>query len=291
MVEVQGGLTMKHGFAAALALTGFLCLGGMAQASTPAPTPEQAARIQAVQAVLDNLHPQSGAVPIKAANATLQLGNDFYFLNAADSRAVLTEVWGNPPSASDGVLGMVFPAGKSPADDTWGAVVTYAGDGYVSDADAHKLDPAKLLETLREGEDEVNRQRQADGYPTTHLAGWAEPPAYDAARHNLIWAKLIAFGDQQDNTLNYDVRVLGRRGVLSMNIVAGADDLQALRPEASRLMATAAFDPGSRYTDFDSSIDKKAEYGIAGLIAGGAALAVAKKVGLLGILLLVAKKG
>lgn len=263
-------------------------------AETPV-TPVNPAQVAAEQARLEgvvaSLKPHSGQIAIPTADALLQLGDHYYFLDAADSRRVLTELWGNPPSAVEGVLGMIFPKGLSPLDDTWGAVVTYTGDGYVSDEDAAEIDADKLLTTLREGEDEDNRQRQANGFETVHLAGWAQPPQYDAQKHNLIWAKVLKFGGNQGATLNYDVRVLGRRGVLSLNIVAGLDDLAEVGPAATALMNTAGFDAGSRYTDYQPGKDQKAAYGVAGLVAGGAALAVAKKVGFLGVLLLFLKKG
>jgi uncharacterized membrane-anchored protein len=230
-------------------------------------------------------------VAIAGANATLHLGQDYYFLDASDAKIVLTEIWGNPPSAVTDVLGMILPSGKSPVDDTWGAVITYVGDGYVSDADAHKIDADKLLDQIREGEDEDNRQRAAAGFETSHLVGWAQPPSYNPVLHNLIWAKSVSFGSSPDQTLNYDIRVLGRAGVLSMNIVAGMDDLATVGTDAKALMGTATFDQGARYQDYEAGVDKKAEYGVAGLIAGGLAVAVAKKVGLIGILLLILKKG
>lgn len=267
-------------------------LGATAALSAPTDlTPEQRARVEEIRSIVDNLHPRSGFVSVPAAKATLALGDDFYFLGADEAKAVLTKVWGNPPEAVQNVLGMVFPQGASPVDDTWGAVLTYLGDGYVSDSDAHRIDATKLLDSMREGEDDLNKQRQQEGFPASHLVGWAEPPTYNAENHNLIWAKIIAFSGEPEHTLNYDVRVLGRAGVLSMNIIAGADDLAEIRPEASRLMARATFDAGARYADYVEGADKKANYGVMGLIAGGAALAVAKKVGLLGLIVVFAKKG
>jgi len=246
--------------------------------------------MQRMQALREAIRPQTGRIVIESAKATLNLGEDFYFLGAADARRVLIEAWGNPPSTVEGVLGMVFPTGKDFLDDSWGAVVTYTDDGYVSDEDAAGIDYAKLLTQMREGEEADNRARTAEGYEVVILTGWAQQPSYDALRHNLIWAKELAFGNDPRHTLNYDVRVLGKSGVLSMNIVAGMDDLQTVGPDATRLMNTVTFNPGSQYADYREG-DRKAAYGVAGLIAGGAALAVAKKVGILGILLLLLKKG
>jgi uncharacterized membrane-anchored protein len=35
------------------------------------------------------------------------------------------------------------------------------------------------------------------------------------------WAKEIRFGDREENTLNYNVRVLGRKCVLVLDFIAG----------------------------------------------------------------------
>ncbi len=277
------------------ALTLALSLFTVSNATASAPselTPEQRAYIAQMQALHDSLHPQGGTVAIPQAHVTLNLGETYYFLNADESRRVLTEGWGNPPETVTDVIGMIFPAGKTFTDDTWGAVLTYVEDGYVSDSDAAGIDYAELLNRLRQGEAQENEARRAAGFATTHLVGWAQEPSYDPQRHNLIWAKEISFSDSTTgNTLNYDVRVLGRRGVFSMNLVTGMDRLEPTRAAATQLMGAAAFDAGSRYTDYVEGQDKKAAYGVAGLIAGGAAVALAKKAGLLGILFLILKKG
>lgn len=278
---------------AALTLALSLFTASVAAASAPTePTADEKAYIAQMQALQASLHPKAGAVAIPGVHVTLNLGETYYFLNAEESRRVLIEAWGNPPESVNDVIGMIFPAGKTFTDDTWGAVLTYVEDGYVSDADAAKIDYAALLDQLREGETQENEARRAAGFGTTHLVGWAQQPSYDPQRHNLIWAKEISFSDSTSgNTLNYDVRVLGRRGVFSMNLVTGMDQLEPTRAAATQLMGTAAFDAGSRYTDYVEGQDKKAAYGVAGLIAGGAAVALAKKAGLLGVLFLILKKG
>lgn len=44
--------------------------------------------------------------------------------------------------------------------------------------------------------------------------GWAEPPSYDAPAHKMYWAKDLLFSGNTEHTLNYNIRILGRRGVL-----------------------------------------------------------------------------
>jgi uncharacterized membrane-anchored protein len=110
-----------------------------------------------------------------------------------------------------------------------------------------------------------------------HLVGWAEPPRYDANAKKLYWAQHLR-GSSGQNSLNYDVRVLGREGVLSMNAVAGMDQLEDVRKDMRPLIEIAEFNEGYRYAEFNKSTDKMAEYGLGALIAGG----VAAKLGLFG---------
>lgn len=272
----------------ALALAAFLIRPAFADGNQP--TPEQQAEIQKLTQLAQSLDPKFGDVPIAGADATLHLGKQYYFLSADQAKRVLIEAWHNAPEAATGVLGMVFPAGKTFSDDTWAAIITYQGDGYVSDSDAKSTDYDAMLKSVRDSEGDVNEHRKSEGLMPLHLVGWAQPPFYDAAHHSLVWAREIKFGNQTDDTLNYDVRALGRRGVLSMNIVSSMSKLMEVRGAAAELQQVATFDPGSRYTDFQAGVDKKAEYGIAGLIAAGIGVAAAQKFGLLAIGLLFLKK-
>ena len=260
-------------------------------ASGQAPTAAEKAQIEKYKKLLASLHPMHGDIPIPGASATLRLSDGYYFLDAADAKRVLIEGWENPPEAVDNALGMVFPKDKTYLDDTWGAVVTYQPDGYISDSDAKTADYSKLLHDMQSGEDDENKARKDKGFEPIHLVGWAQAPSYDPARHTVIWARELQFGDKADHTLNYDVRELGRKGVLSVNIVDKMSHLSGIRPAAADLGGIATFDPGSRYTDYQSGVDKKAAYGIAGLVAAGAGVVLAQKLGLIGIALLFLKKG
>lgn len=262
-------------------------LGAQAEAKPSAPEPKGPD-----VSWQEKLSHRTGVIQLSAGGARLTVGPGYYFLDETDSRKVLVDGWGNPPEAADGVLGMIFPAKYQPLDkEAWGAVVSYEDVGYVSDRDASKTDPDKLLSDLRKGEDEGNEARKAKGYETVHLAGWAERPSYDPIRHVAIWARDLQFGSATVNTLNYDIRLLGRRGVLSLNVVAAMPDLPAVKAATDSVVAQAAFDPGSRYADYQKGQDKVAEYGVAGLIAAGVGLAAAKKLGFLAIAMVFLKKG
>ncbi|GAB3387695.1 DUF2167 domain-containing protein [Lysobacter fragariae] len=231
---------------------------------------------------------KDGTVTVDGAHATLKLDPNFRYLGAADARKVLENLWGNPPD--DSVLGMVVPKGAGVmADNGWAVVVTYSDDGHISDEDAAKMDYADLMKDMQAEDKEVNEARKEAGYPGLHVMGWAEPPHYDAANKKLYWAKELKSDDSDTNTLNYDIRVLGRHGYMSMNAVARMSEMGEVKTGMQRLLPMVEFDAGSRYADFNGSTDKLAAYGIAALIGGG----IAAKSGLLaklGLLLLGLKK-
>jgi len=164
--------------------------------------------------------------------------------------------------------------------------IEYDEDGYVSDEDADDIDYTELLDQMREGTAEASAERVQQGYEPIELVGWASPPYYDKAAHKLHWAKEIRFGEQPENTLNYNIRVLGRKGVLILNFIAGMSQKEMIDSKLDAVLSMAEFDQGSRYEDFDPDIDTVAAYGLGALVAGK----VAAKTGLLAAALLFLKK-
>lgn len=238
--------------------------------------------------VLADVTPGQGAVALTGTPVSLDISEAFDFYDAAESRVILEDLWGNPPDTT--VLGMIFPAGESPADALWGAVLTYEETGYVSDDDASTTDYAELLKEMQASTLAANAERESAGYDTVVLKGWAETPRYEASTHRLYWAKDLVFsGSEGASTLNYDMRLLGRRGVLSVNFIGPIEALAEVREAAPALLAQASFNAGESYADFREG-DKTAGYGVAALIAGGAGAAVLKKTGLLAVALVFLKK-
>lgn len=270
--------------AALCVVTVFLCGASVALAQSQAAEGDMT-----VEAFMAQLHPQHGDIKLSKGNAELHLSDKYYFLNAEDAKRVIVEAWGNPPSGHEDVLGMVVAEGSNPVDD-WGAIVTYEETFYVSDKDVDKTDYDKMIKQIHDAEPDNNTQRQKEGFGTVHLVGWAQPPTYDKVHHTLIWAQDLQLSTNATDTLNYDLRLLGRHGVLSLNMVDLMPNLPKVREQAKNLALAGVFMPGSRYEDYEKG-DKKAAYGVGGLVAAGLGLAAAKKFGLLAILLLVAKKG
>lgn len=215
---------------------------------------------------------QTGTVVLRDGIATIRLPESFRFIGPEGARRLLTEGWGNPPGAGEGTLGMLIPTAASPLSaEGWGIVIEYEEEGYVNDSDAASIDYAKLLKQMQDSTVATNERREKQGFEAVTLIGWAEPPHYDSAAHKLYWAKELAFGKNSERTLNYNIRVLGRRGVLVLNAVASMSQLAAIRSQTVEVLTAVDFNEGHRYADYLPGTDKAAAYGITGLIVGATA--------------------
>jgi uncharacterized membrane-anchored protein len=204
---------------------------------------------------------------------SLDLPAAYRFLPKAAAAKVLEA---NGHFENDSVLGIVAPDDDG---DEWFALLTFDPEGYIKDDEP--VDASELLGSMRQGMSELNEERTKRGFKPLALDGWSDPPRYDHARHELVWALIVS--DADGKSVNYNTRVLGRRGYASLNLVTDPAALAAHRPHATTLLAGVHFAKGARYEDFDSKTDKVAEYGLAGLIMAGAGLGAAKliKIGLI----------
>ena len=270
----------------ALSLAGALLLGP-AWAQEPDAAEPEAASEEAAGDRGPALSYRTGEIVLPNKVASLHLGARYRYLDPAETEKLLV-AWGNQPGSD--TEGAIVPTDVEPFSDAgWAVIVTYDNDGHVDDSDARDFNYADMLKDMKEGTESENADRKKEGYEAVHLVGWAEDPHYDGATKKLYWAKELDFEGSKSHTLNYDVRVLGREGVLSMNAVAGIGQLDQIRRSMRPLIDVAEFNEGYRYAEYNAKTDKLAEYGLGALIAGG----VAAKLGLFGklfALIIAAKK-
>ncbi|TPV93209.1 MAG: DUF2167 domain-containing protein [Myxococcales bacterium FL481] len=251
-----------------------------------------AIRRMQIRAFIAELPSLSGDVTLDDGVATLHLGNAYRFYAPEQAEKILVDVWNNPPGRAG--RGILVPTDVDLASpDGWAVVLEFAEDGYIDDEDADDIDYNDLLASIQSTDEPENKQRSKQGYPAIFTVDWAEPPHYDKDKHALYWALHLApdpeGSDPDKSSLNYMIRVLGRRGVLELNAVAELRQLPDIRPRMEEVYKLVEFEPGHRYADFDPDLDKVAAYGLGGLIAGKLAM----KTGLFAIILkglLAAKK-
>lgn len=265
-------MTIRNTPIAIAILALFLMISQLLRADDPIPakmTREQR------EILASSLKWQTGTITVQDGMAKINLADNFRYLDSADARKVLHDLWGNPDNPD--ILGMIFPKDSGPLDrGGWAVTVKYENGGYVKDNDAEKINYDDLLKKMQQGARDSNPAREKAGYPSIEIVGWAAPPRYDKATHKLYWAKDLKFGDDPHDTLNYDIRILGRRGVLVLTALGNIDQLQEIKDKTPDILAMVDFQPGNTYAEFDPKIDKVAEYGLTGLIAGGAIAAAAK---------------
>lgn len=233
--------------------------------------PSQEMTDEEYQALIDTIEAgfvyQTGTVDLGEGLASLNVPIGYKFIDQEQSEYVLTTLWGNPPSV---VLGMLFLEDQSPVSDnlTYAVEISYSDEGYISDKDAKKINYNKMMKDIKASAEEENQMRIAEGYQPVEIIGWASEPFYDEVNNKLHWAKEIKFGDDELNTLNYNIRILGRRGYLTMNAIGDMDALPGFQNDIDNILASVDFNAGNTYSEFNPDIDKVAMYGIGGLVAG-----------------------
>ena len=228
---------------------------------------EQIEYLLQIDSIENAMRYEYGSVSLQDGIATLDVPSGYKFLNAEQSNYVLTELWGNPPEET---LGLLFPEDVSPVSDNFSYVVeiTYSEEGYIDDEDAEDLDYDDLLEEMQSDAQESNEQRKELGYQTIELVGWASEPFYDSENKKLHWAKELRFSENELNTLNYNIRVLGRKGYMNLNVIGDMTALPQVKSDINIFLDNVHFTDGNTYSDFNPDLDEVAAYGIGGLIAG-----------------------
>lgn len=210
---------------------------------------------------------QYGTIELGDGIAKLTVPKGFKYLDPEQSNTVLTTLWGNPPAETYGLL---FLEDQSPLSEnfSYAVEISYSAEGYIKDDDAEDINYEELLEEMQSDIEASNPERIAQGYPSYQLIGWASTPFYDAENKKLHWAKELLFEGYDVPTLNYDIRILGRKGMLSLNVIGDMDALPLVKQDINKILESTEFTKGNQYSDFDPDIDEIAAYGIGGLIAG-----------------------
>lgn len=212
--------------------------------------------------------------------AEIKIPAGYRFAGKEGTRRFL-ELTQNPPNGNE--LGVIVPD-VDPGDknqEFWFIIFEFNQVGYVKDDDRDKLDADALLKSIKENTEESNQERARRGWPAYHVTSWVTPPFYNTSTNNLTWAMqgYSQEGEKRDTSVNYSVRILGRRGTMNVDLVLDPELVKGVVPKFETLLTGFSYQQGSSYSDFRAG-DKIAEYGLATLVAGGAT-AIAAKTGLL----------
>jgi len=118
-----------------------------------------------------------------------------------------------------------------------------------------------------------NERRREMGLSELKLLGWAVPPRFNDQTKNLEWA--LRVGSDNGESINYSTRLLGRHGVMEVDLVCTPEEMDTLLPQYQSIISGYQYLTGNSYAEYREG-DKVAKYGLTALVAGGAAVAAGK---------------
>ena len=238
-------------------LLALLMVPCLSQAAAPR---SQEERAEAIRALQWKEGPSTEAI---ADKATLKTTDALVYLDEANSKKFL-ELTDNIPTDGSYII--------YNTKNNWWADFSFNPAGYIKDDE--KIDADALLKTLKDGDETGNKERQRLGIGELHTEGWYVPPHYDPATKRLEWGVKLRSGN--DFNVNYTVRILGRTGFTSATLVSSPDRLATDVESFKAILPGFEYNGGEKYAEFKEG-DRVAEYGLAALVAGGAAAIATKK--------------
>lgn len=198
-----------------------------------------------------------------AAIAQLPLPSGFKFTGAEGAKAFLASI-GSPPTPN--TVGLLVPLGLTPS---WAVAFTFEEVGRVRTDDKEMIDADRLLANIKAGLGRLNAARRSAKAPEIADLEWIEKPKYDEARRSLTWA-IRGVVPADKGTANYDVRFLGRHGVMKATVMTSDDKYDALVSQVRPILEGFEFTPENRYSDWKDG-EKIATSGLTDLVGGGSA--------------------
>lgn len=245
-----------------LCVCALIVVGQSRKRPAPSPSPSPEFSWENFEGVTWQKGPSLGDL---GGNAQVKVPQGYVFAGASDTRTIM-EANHNPVTGKE--MGFVAPAGED-----WFAVFEFDDVGYVKDDEKGSLDSNAILESIRSGTEEGNKERAKRGWPTMTILGWEQAPHYNELTHNLEWS--IRATSEGSPIINHNTRLLGRGGVMEVTLVTDPRTLADTLPKFKTMLAGFEFKQGHRYAEFRAG-DRTAAYGLTGLIVGGGTAALVK---------------
>ncbi len=211
----------------------------------------------------DSIRGRKGRVSIPTYHTYMEVPEGLLYLAKNEANYLLENYWGN--NHDNSILGVIVNKNAGIyANVEIAYVITYEKAGYVSDKDASSIDYDYLLESLRQTTQENNKIYGRDW----ELRGWAETPFYNKNQKVLYWARQFHSEKENNDWINYDIRILGKEGFMVIQAIADLGALLEVKAEVKDIIQFIKYDEGYAYSDFNPKTDHVAEWTIGGLVAG-----------------------
>lgn len=245
-----------------------IAIGGSFLIGRELPAQEDEAALRRLQEVYQSIPWQQGpALATIADVAEIQVPVGYQFTGGKGA-AVWWDANGNAPDST--IVGAMMPVD----DPRWFLTFYYDAIGRVPDDEGNKLDADAILKDIRENTAAGNAYLRGKGLPELLADGWIVAPKFDDSTKNLVWG--VKGSNSVGNEIaNFDTKILGRRGVMSVKLVTDPASMNSQIPTVKGLLSGFQFKSGQKYAEWRSG-DKIAKYGLTGLITGGVTAAAAK---------------
>lgn len=215
----------------------------------------------------DLFNAKTGTVHFSECHASISVPEGFVFLNKEEAKHLLVDYWNNPEDHVSNLLGVLVPnTAKAYFQVSVAYVIQYDNCGYIKDDDANSVDYSEMLKEIQKEERKINQNLPEDQRLST--LRWEFPPKYMRGSHVLVWAKHLGQIGGGGDVVNYDMRILGKDGLVSLMAVIDPSDSQDVKDLEQFIINSLQFDNGYAYADFDESRDHVSDWTIGGLVAG-----------------------
>ena len=249
-----------------------ICSMAFPEDSTTLLPQAEAPIIEKLNHQLDSLENQikyhTGNIMLAGGKFNLRVPDEFLFIDAAQSRYILEELWGNLPDPE--VAGMIVRKGFQPSKliNDYSFVIGYSDIGHVSVEKDAELNHTDLLANLKNNMLRSNESRLNMGLNTMAVSGWVMVPYFDHFKKALYWATRITANGTDEEILNYNLRLLGKTGVIKINAVATLDQLSDIKKNLPLIIAQTRFSAEERFEAFKEGTDRESKQNLTSLIAG-----------------------
>ncbi|WP_290794469.1 DUF2167 domain-containing protein [Flavihumibacter sp. UBA7668] len=210
----------------------------------------------------------AGKLRFSDQSIRMKVPSGYYFIDAVQSRYILETIWGNVPDEE--VLGMIVRSDFLPGEinNDYSFVISYSPVGYIPTDETPDFDHNELLEDIQDQLQESNKKRLENGFNALQAENWVMVPYFDNYKKALYWATELKVNGSDEALINYNLRLLGKNGVLKINAVGTMDQLPAIKQVLPYILAQTEFLEGFRYADQPDQTKTEHPWKLEELISG-----------------------
>jgi uncharacterized membrane-anchored protein len=221
-----------------------------------------------VDSIDQQLRFHTGKLKFTEQNIRITVPPNHYFVDGPQSRYILETLWGN--AQDEEVLGMIVRSDFSPNETKgdYSFVVSYAPTGYISTPEKVDFDHHILLNKIQQQIHDNNTRRLEQGLNALQVERWVMVPFFDQYRKALYWATELKVNGSDESLINYNLRILGKDGVIKVNAVGTMDQLDGIKQILPYVLARTEFLEGYCYDDYNAATVVESDWKLEELIAG-----------------------